>query len=99
MEKQNISGYSKRGSRYTNCETVFESSTVITASIFQTPKLGQYVIRYVVTAQDGDMNVMGDMLLNYEKQDSERNMVVLKDHRGFFLSLYFSLESETQSST
>ena len=36
-------------------ETASESPTVITASILQTPKPGQYVIRFVVTAEDGDM--------------------------------------------
>ena len=55
-------------------ETVFESPTVITASILQTPKPGQYVIRYVVTAEDGDMNDGGYAFELYEKQDSSNEI-------------------------
>lgn len=58
-------------------ETTFESPTVISADILQTPKPGQYVIRYVVTADDGDMNDGGYAFELYEKQVSSKPWLFL----------------------
>ena len=78
-------------------ETVFESPTVITASILQTPKPGQYVIRYVVTAEDGDMNDGGYAFELYEKQDSSKPWLFLGAGLGILLVFVFLLRSFSQS--
>ena len=80
-------------------ETVFESPTVITASILQTPKPGQYVIRYVVTAEDGDMNDGGYAFELYEKQDSSKPWLFLAAALGILLVFVFLLRSYSQSAT
>jgi len=80
-------------------ETVFESPTVITASILQTPKPGQYVIRYVVTAEDGDMNDGGYAFELYEKQDSSMPWLLLAGALGILLVFVFLLRSYSQSAT
>ena len=77
-------------------ETVFESPTVITASILQTPKPGQYVIRYVVTAEDGDMNDGGYAFELYEKQDSSKPWLFLGAGLGMLLVFVFLLTSFSQ---
>ena len=78
-------------------ETVFESSTVITASIFQTPKPGQYVIRYVVTAQDGDMNDGGYAFELYEKQDSSKTWSYLAASLGILLVVVLLLRAKPKA--
>lgn len=80
-------------------ETVFESPTVITASIIQIPKPGQYVIRYVVTAEDGDMNDGGYAFELYEKQDSSQPWLFLGAGLGILLVFVFLLRSYSQSAT
>ena len=80
-------------------ETAFESPTVITASILQTPKPGQYVIRYVVTAEDGDMNDGGYAFELYEKQDSSKPWLFLAAALGILLVFVFLLRSYSQSAT
>ena len=78
-------------------ETVFESSTVITASIFQTPKPGQYVIRYVVTAQDGDMNDGGYAFELYGKQDSSKTWSYLAASLGILLVVVLLLRAKPKA--
>ena len=78
-------------------ETVFESSTVITASILQTPKPGQYVIRYVVTAQDGDMNDGGYAFELYEKQDSSKTWSYLAASLGILLVVVLLLRAKPKA--
>ena len=78
-------------------ETVFESPTVITASILQTPKPGQYVIRYVVTAQDGDMNDGGYAFELYEKQDSSKTWSYLAASLGILLVVVLLLRAKPKA--
>ena len=78
-------------------ETVFESSTVITASIFQTQKPEQYVIRYVVTAQDGDMNDGGYAFELYEKQDSSKTWSYLAASLGILLVVVLLLRAKPKA--
>mgnify|MGYP001163964796 CR=1 FL=1 len=78
-------------------ETVFESPTVITASILQTPKPGQYVIRYVVTAQDGDMNDGGYAFELYEKQDSSKTWSYLAASLGILLVVILLLRAKPKA--
>ena len=78
-------------------ETVFESSTVIAASILQTPKPGQYVIRYVVTAQDGDMNDGGYAFELYEKQDSSKTWSYLAASLGILLVVVLLLRAKPKA--
>ena len=80
-------------------ETVFESPTVITASIPQTPKPGQYVIRYVVTAEDGDMNDGGYAFELFERQDSSKPWLLLGGGLGIILVAVFLLRAYSQSAT
>ena len=78
-------------------ETVFESPTVITASILQTPKPGQYVIRYVVTAQDGDMNDGGYAFELYQKQDSSKTWSYLAASLGILLVVVLLLRAKPKA--
>tara|TARA_Y100000768_G_C23561292_1_gene488296 strand:- start:28 stop:534 length:507 start_codon:yes stop_codon:yes gene_type:complete len=78
-------------------ETVFESSTVITASILQTPKPGQYVIRYVVTAADGDLNDGGYAFELYEKQGSSKAWSYLAASLGILLVVVLLLRSKPKA--
>ena len=78
-------------------ETVFESSTVITASILQTPKPGKYVIRYVVTEQDGDMNDGGYAFELYEKQDSSKTWSYLAASLGILLVVVLLLRAKPKA--
>ena len=78
-------------------ETAFESPTVITASILQTPKPGQYVIRYVVTAEDGDMNDGGYAFELYEKQDSSKTWSYLAASLGILLVVVLLLRAKPKA--
>ena len=78
-------------------ETVFESPTVITASILKTPKPGQYVIRYIVTAQDGDMNDGGYAFELYEKQDSSKTWSYLAASLGILLVVVLLLRAKPKA--
>jgi methionine-rich copper-binding protein CopC len=79
-------------------ETTFESPTVISADILQTPKPGQYVIRYVVTAEDGDINDGGYAFELYEKQVSSKPWYFLGAALGILLVSVFLLRAYSQSS-
>ena len=72
-------------------ETIFESDTVIYAKVPDPPKPGQYVIRYVVTAADGDLNDGGYAFEFFEKQDSSRTWSYLGAGFGILLVMFLLL--------
>ena len=72
-------------------ETIFESDTVIYAKVSDPPKPGQYVIRYVVTAADGDLNDGGYAFDFFEKQNSNRTWSYLGAGFGILLVIVFLL--------
>ncbi|MBT95266.1 MAG: hypothetical protein CL431_04780 [Acidimicrobiaceae bacterium] len=78
-------------------ETTFESPTVISADILQTPKPGQYVIRYAVTAEDGDLNDGGYAFELYEKAVSSMPWLFIGAALGILLISVFLLRAYSRA--